>query len=1165
MRRVWPWGIAMGLVILSGLAILAEGGHPELSYRLIQAYVDWQTEQRLRNANQLLNQVSNASPLTQKEYPVFIYDQRGHLREWNTNRWPLFTLTPGSLSREIYADEEKAYYLVKQRIDSLILVVAIPLWVEYKGAHKTAYFLGHAVFYPVGIRVSPTPYKAGLPLLYRDLSGQTIFRLYVGPQEAWLYPFRVALLIAGGGWLILLILWLHTRWRNLSHHGYTWRMGLVGVGVWGLLKAMGLPGRYIGSPYLHSESLAWGWLVTSAWDFFVLGGLLIWVLYRTSIPKCRRPWLFTAGYWIMWAGVGLIFWGLAIHSQLSLEPSEFEHFGEALAIGALVMAATGRFLGLWRIEYEKRNWAREILFSIAGLFAALAANLPWWSAAGMAALYFLLVLPFDRPHFLREVLQWFLIVTVINGFFSAAQEWRSFHQAPAYAKAAAFPRDLLLESRLQLRIARLSQDSLLWQTNSIIDNLFDANFIAQAIRKYFLDISEDYIVALSLWSEQNTRLDNQYELLPVAWQNLPSGALTPTISPYLFFVSKGDKRFFYTGRYPFRYQDYSFFLQIELYPRAIPLRALFSGEAVMPSYALYDGPYRVRVYGQGTFPSYWHRPTQAQWDWQTFPEKYQLYYQPSTNLSVILEYPRRNILHILASFPILTLIFAFIKLADILIRRPSVIQKLWDLRHRLSTRVRLVFLSTVVLPLLGLLIVSFLFFIRLTEANLEDSISRKLSVLHSYIQEERILSEKLLVGLDSYIPQEESYIRDLMRRLARLTESQVAIYTADGFLYSSTLSPAHVGIYVLSLLDPLVKSSSEERLIIRDYQYPLGHVTYGYTPLRSATGRLIGYIQVTFPASQTSLYRAVRGFLAYGVNVYLLLILLSTLGGLLLMENILRGLSILEAQVREAPPGVIPPRLSWKRPQDEIGTFVRAYNEMINRLEISQRELEMTLRQVSQQEMARQAAHEIKNALTPIKLIAQHLQRLSHIDPEKLHRLSQEMLQKIETLARIANRFLTFAGPHDSHAISLVPIHLNHFLQEYFEPYLQNTSIQMRLVQPDTPVWIKGHPDLLTQVLNNLIQNALQALEGREGGEITLSLEIRQHEAWIAVRDNGPGIPPEVQARMFEFYFTTKRSGTGLGLAISKRLVEQMQGRIFAETQLGQGTVFYVVFPAYMP
>jgi len=1166
MRRVWSWGIATGLVILLGLGILAEGGSPLFSYRLVQAYADWQMERRLRGAMQLLNQASDSDPLAQKEYPVFIYDQRGHLREWNTNRWPLFTPTLSSLSREIYADEEKAYYLVKQRMDSLTIIVAIPLWVEYSEVYKTAYFLGSSIFYSAGIRVSPSPHKAGLPLLYRDLSGQTIFRLYVGPWEAWLYPFRVALLVAGGVWFIGLMLWLHDRWRKFSsHYGYTWRMGLVLVGVWGLLKILGLPGRYAGSVYFHAESLAWGWLVTSAWDFFVLGGLLVWVLYRISTRECQRLWIFTSGYWIMWGALGLIFWGLAIHSQLSLEPSEFEHFGEVLAIGGLLLAATGRFLGLWTVKYAKINWVREILFSMVGVGAALMANLPWWSAAGMAALYLLFVIPFDRPSFLKEVLQWFLIVVVINGFFSAAQTWRAYHQVPAYARVAAFPRDLLLESRLQLRMARLSQDSLLWQKNSIFDNLFDANFIAQAIRKYFLDISENYTIALSFWSEQNTRLDNQYELLPVSWQNLPSGALTPTISPYLFFVSKGDRRFFYTGRYPISYQGYSFFLQIDLYPRALPLRQLFSGEAVMPSYALYDGPYRVRLHGQGGFPSYWHRTTQSQWYWQTFPGKYLLYFQASTHLFVILEYSKRNELHVLASFPILMLIFAISNLIDILIRRPKVIQKLWDLRHRLSIRVRLVFLATVILPLLGLLIVSFLFFIRLTEANLEDSISRKLSVLHSYIQEERILSEKLLVGLNSYIPQEESYIRDLMGRLARLTESQVAIYTADGFLYSSTLSPAHVGIYVLSLLDPLVKSSSDERLIIRDYQYPLGHVTYGYTPLRSSTGRLIGYIQVTFPASQTSLYRAVRGFLAYGVNVYLLLILVSTLVGLLLMENILRGLSILEAQVREAPPGVIPPRLSWKRPQDEIGTFVRAYNEMINRLEISQRELEMTLRQISQQEMARQAAHEIKNALTPIKLIAQHLQRLSHIDPEKLHRLSQEMLQKIETLARIANRFLTFAGPQESHAISLVPLHLNHFLEEYFEPYLQNTSIQMRLVQPETPVWIKGHPDLLSQVLNNLIQNALQALEGREGGEITLSLQIRQDEAWIAVHDNGPGIPPEVQARMFEFYFTTKRSGTGLGLAISKRLVEQMQGRIFAETQLGQGTVFYVVFPAYMP
>ncbi len=1164
MRGHWPWVSAIGFLLLIALGVLAEGGAS--GHRLIQGYVDWRMQEKLRTAAHLLNQTSNLNRLSEDEYLILIYDQRGFLRSWNTHRWPLFTPTLSSLSREIYADEEKAYYVLKQRVDSLTIVVAIPLWIEYAGVHRTAYFLGNSVFYSGGLRVSPKPHGEGVPLLYRDLSGQTVFRLYVGPWEAWLHPFRVAFLMVGGVWIVGIVLWLHRRWRNLSRdYAYFWRMGLIVGGAWGLLKIFGLPGRYLSSAHFHAESLAWGWLVTSAWDFFVLFGLLVWFLHRLPNKTYLSPWIFTLGYGWIWGVVGMVFWGLAIHSQLSLEPSDFGHIGEVFLISGLVLGGVGRALGSGVVSSEKKAWMYGVLFGLVIAGLGLIAGLPWWSAVAIAGLYSSFFIPLDESSLLSKVLRWFLIVVAVNGFFSAAQFWRASHQAPVYARVAAFPRDLLLESRLPYRINQLSQDTLLWQNSPIFDNLFDAAFIAQVIRKYFLDISEDYIIALSFWSEQNTRLDNQYELLPVSWQSIPSGALRPTLTPYLFFVSKGEKRFFYTARYPINFQGYSFFIQIDLYPRSRSLASLFSGEVSAPSYALYDGPYMVRVRGQGSFPSYWHRPTQAQWSWQSLPDRYQVSFQMATQQAVLLEYPRRSLLQVLASIPILMLISGLVGLMNFLIRKPDSWQKLWQLRYRLALRVRLVFIATVILPLFGLLIVSFFFFLRLTQENLEDSILRKLSALHSYIQDERILREKLLAGLNSYIPQEESYIRDLMSRLARLTESQVAIYTAEGFLYSSTLSPAYVGIYISPLLDPSVKYTSYEGAIIRSYPHLLGQVTYGYTPLRTATGRLIGYIQVIFPTSQGSLYQAIQGFLAYGVNVYLLLILTSTLVGLWLMENLLRGVSALEAQVRAAPSGVIPPRLIWPRSQDEIGTFVRAYNEMINRLEISQRELEMTLRQISQQEMARQAAHEIKNALTPIKLIAQHLQRLSYIEPEKLHSLSKEMLQKIETLARIANRFLTFAGPQEPGAVSLTPLHLNHFLEEYFQPYLQNTSIQMRLSLPETPVWIQGHPDLLSQVLNNLIQNALQALEGREDGEVTLSLEVREGEGWIAVRDNGPGIPPEVEARMFEFYFTTKRSGTGLGLAISKRLVEQMRGRIFVETQLGQGTVFYVVFSAYMP
>jgi signal transduction histidine kinase len=1163
MRRFWPWGGAIGLVLLLGLGVLAEGGGGAAPYRLLQGYVDWVMQRKLRAAAQLLNQPLKSSSVESEDYLILVYDRQGNLKSWNTYRWPLISPTLGSLSPEIYADEDKAYYLLKQRVDTLTVIVATPLWIKYDVPYRTIYFLGQSVFSSVGLRASPVSHREGFPLLYRDLSGQTVFRLYVGPWEAWLYPFRLVFLIGGGIWLVGFLGWLHSRWRGLPNpYAYLGRMGLVIFSIWALLKLMGLPGRYLSGSFFHAESLAWGWLVSSGWDFFILAGIFVWILYTLPLSTYRSVWIFAVGYWVFWGIVGMIFWGLARHSQFSLEPSDFEHFWEVLSIGGLVLAGFGRFLGWAQEIRERRIWVGIGILLMVGAGVAVVVGLPWWAVLSLGLLYVLFFLPWRGPLFVQGIGRGLLLVAVVNGFFSTAQHWRAVYRAPAYAKVSTFPRDLLLEARLPYRIAQLSQDTLLWQSASIADNLVDATFIAKVIKKYFLDIGENYIIALSLWSDRNTRLDNQYELFPVNWQGLSPQALSPTLSPHLFFVVKGDKRFFYIGRYPLMYQDYPLFLQVELYPRVRSLAQEFSGEVPLISYALYDGQQRVRVYGHTNFPSYSYRSFQSQWAWYTLRDSYQIHYQPNTRQHLILEYPRRSTLHVLASFPILLLILALLKGLGFLWGGGW--HRLWMMRYRLALRVRLVFVATILLPLFGLLAVSFLFFLRLTESNFEDSLVRKLVTLHSYIQEERILSEKLLVGLDSYIPQEESYIRDLIHRLARLTESQVAIYTAEGFLYSSTLSRAYVGVYIMPLLDPAVKHTSEERPIIRTYQYGFGRVTYGYTPLRNSAGQLLGYIQVTFPASRAALYQAIRGFMAYGVNVYLLLILVSTLVGLLLIESILQGISVLEAQVREAPSGTIPPRLNWPHSRDEIGTFVRAYNEMINRLEISQRELEMTLRQISQQEMARQAAHEIKNALTPIKLIAQHLGRLSHIEPEELHRRSQEMLQKIETLARIANRFLTFASSQDPNTLNLAPLHLNHFLEEYFQPYLQNPTVRMQLFLPETPVWIKGHPDLLTQVLNNLIQNALQALEGREDGEVVLSLEIRDSEAWIAVRDNGPGIPPEVQARMFEFYFTTKRSGTGLGLAISKRLVEQMQGRIFAETQLGQGTVFYVVFPAYM-
>ena len=93
----------------------------------------------------------------------------------------------------------------------------------------------------------------------------------------------------------------------------------------------------------------------------------------------------------------------------------------------------------------------------------------------------------------------------------------------------------------------------------------------------------------------------------------------------------------------------------------------------------------------------------------------------------------------------------------------------------------------------------------------------------------------------------------------------------------------------------------------------------------------------------------------------------------------------------------------------------------------------------------------------------------------------------------------------------------------------------------------------------NLIINAIQAMPG--GGKLVLTSVVKEHGALICVEDSGPGIPDEIQPKIFSPYFTTKEGGTGLGLSGSQRVVSAQGGRIFFVTEKGKGTKFCVEFP----
>ena len=120
-------------------------------------------------------------------------------------------------------------------------------------------------------------------------------------------------------------------------------------------------------------------------------------------------------------------------------------------------------------------------------------------------------------------------------------------------------------------------------------------------------------------------------------------------------------------------------------------------------------------------------------------------------------------------------------------------------------------------------------------------------------------------------------------------------------------------------------------------------------------------------------------------------------------------------------------------------------------------------------------------------------------------------------------------------------------------------QIPIRYVGADSGVMGLADKEQISQVFVNIIRNAIQALEEQKDGDIivTLNALYSDREMQISISDNGPGIPADVQEKIFRPNFTTKSNGNGLGLAISKRIVEGSGGRIEFETS-DKGTTFFI-------
>jgi nitrogen fixation/metabolism regulation signal transduction histidine kinase len=221
-------------------------------------------------------------------------------------------------------------------------------------------------------------------------------------------------------------------------------------------------------------------------------------------------------------------------------------------------------------------------------------------------------------------------------------------------------------------------------------------------------------------------------------------------------------------------------------------------------------------------------------------------------------------------------------------------------------------------------------------------------------------------------------------------------------------------------------------------------------------------------------------------------------------------------------------------------------------------------------EVARRLAHEIKNPLTPIQLSAERMRRkflgqMNEQDAQILERATHTIVAQVDAMKQMVNAFSEYARAPDMH---FSRFDLNQLITEVVDLYrVQDSSAELKLLlDPQLPA-ISADRMRIRQILNNLVTNSLEALEGRPGACIEIETHVSEdgakHLASVAivVADNGPGFQRDLIGTVFDPYVTSKPKGTGLGLAIVKKIVEEHGGRIEADNQRTGGARVRILLP----
>jgi len=208
-------------------------------------------------------------------------------------------------------------------------------------------------------------------------------------------------------------------------------------------------------------------------------------------------------------------------------------------------------------------------------------------------------------------------------------------------------------------------------------------------------------------------------------------------------------------------------------------------------------------------------------------------------------------------------------------------------------------------------------------------------------------------------------------------------------------------------------------------------------------------------------------------------------------------------------------------------------------------------------ELASGVAHEIRNPINAIGMIAQRLDKEFKVEneSEEYHSITSLLRSEVTRINKIITQFLSYAKPLD---IQLKKINSKDFFDDIYRLFSDQAKLKnVELIKLSVASFeMRIDPELIKQSLMNLVQNAIDAVE--KNGKVEISYFKKGNDLVIEVMDNGKGIPENMRSKIFDLYYTTKPEGTGLGLSIVQKIIAEHKGTIEIFSEVNNYTKFKI-------